>query len=197
MKCESGDEAANPQLPTAVPVFGVLYLSTDEGQLPIFVDCSLYMFNILRCSACWRPSRTWITFNRFLTMFEAFVLHFYCATLIASSPKVFWILQIFSAEECSSLMQNLMQTHCFTQSFWMRWPHSTHAHSIASTAPTDQYSEVIIVHTCVFQSTLLGFQVTFCSCYINYHQKQPPPKPICPCLLFSPFIAHCPSLGKP
>ena len=31
---------------------------------------------------------------------------------------------------------------------------------MASTAPTDSYSEVIIVHTCTFQSTLLGCQVT-------------------------------------
>ena len=46
-------------------------------QLPIFVDCSLYTFSILRCSAHCRPSRTWITFNRFLTILEAFVPHFY------------------------------------------------------------------------------------------------------------------------
>ena len=35
------------------------------------------MFNIHRCSACCRPSRTWITFNRFSTIFEAVVPHFY------------------------------------------------------------------------------------------------------------------------
>ena len=35
------------------------------------------MFNILRCSACCRPSRTWIIFNRFSTIFEVFVPHFY------------------------------------------------------------------------------------------------------------------------
>ena len=28
-----------------------------------------------QCSACCRPSRTWITFNRFSNIFEAFVLH--------------------------------------------------------------------------------------------------------------------------
>ena len=39
-------------------------------------------------------------------------------------------------------------------------PHSTHAHLRASTAPTDWYSEVVIVYTCAFQSTLLGCQVT-------------------------------------
>ena len=43
----------------------------------IFVDCTPHTFTILKCSACGRPSRTWITFNRFLTIFEAFVPHFY------------------------------------------------------------------------------------------------------------------------
>ena len=42
---------------------------------------------------------------------------------------------------------------------WMWQPHSTHAHLTLSTTPTDQYSEVIIVHACAFQSTLLGCQV--------------------------------------
>ena len=36
-----------------------------------------YTFNILRCSACCRPSRMWITFNRSSTIFELFVPHFY------------------------------------------------------------------------------------------------------------------------
>ena len=40
------------------------------------------MFNILRWSPCCRPSRTWITFNRFLTIFEAFVSHFYLHSFI-------------------------------------------------------------------------------------------------------------------
>ena len=62
---------------------------------------------------------------------------FTCTAFIASSPKSFWIIQIISTQECLSLMQNLMQIPCSTQSFWMRWPHSTHAHSRASTAPTD------------------------------------------------------------
>ena len=49
--------------------------------LSVIVDCSLHKFNILRCSACCRPSRTWITFNRFSTIFEVFVPHFYlCCT---------------------------------------------------------------------------------------------------------------------
>ena len=49
----------------------------------------------------------------------------------------FWIIWIVSVEECSSLTQNLMQIHCSTQSFLMWWPHSTHAHSMASTTATD------------------------------------------------------------
>ena len=36
--------------------------------------------------------------------------------------------------------------------------------TMVSTRPTDQYSEVIIVHACAFQSTLLGCQVTFMLC---------------------------------
>ena len=31
---------------------------------------------------------------------------------------------------------------------------------MASTVPTDYYSETVIVHACIFQSTLLGCQVT-------------------------------------
>ena len=39
------------------------------------------VFNILRCSACCWPFRTWITLNRFSTIFEGFVPHFYlCCT---------------------------------------------------------------------------------------------------------------------
>ena len=51
--------------------------SSSHCQLLTFVDCSLYRVNILRCCACCRPSRTWITFQRFCTIFEAFVPHFY------------------------------------------------------------------------------------------------------------------------
>ena len=39
---------------------------------------------------------------------------FICAALIALSPKALWTIQIVSMEECSSLMQNLMQMCCFT-----------------------------------------------------------------------------------
>ena len=62
---------------------------------------------------------------------------FICTALIALSRKAFWITWTVSAEECSSLMENLMQIHCSTCSFWMRWPHSTHAHSTVFTSPTD------------------------------------------------------------
>ena len=37
----------------------------------------------------------------------------------------------------------------------MQWPHSTHPHSGVSTAPTDYYSEVVIVHTCAVHSPWL------------------------------------------
>lgn len=51
-----------------------------------FMDCSLHTFNIFGCCACWWPSRTWTTFNRFLPFFEVIVPHFYlCCT--------HWIIQ--------------------------------------------------------------------------------------------------------
>ena len=53
---------------------------------------------------------------------------------------------------------------CSLSHLGLRWPHRTRAHSTASTTLTDQYSEVIIVHTCAFQSTL---QCCANCCYIN------------------------------
>ena len=41
---------------------------------------------------------------------------FICTALIVSSTKDFWIIRIISTEECSSLMQNLMQICCSTRS---------------------------------------------------------------------------------
>ena len=53
--------------------------------------------------------------------FQPFLQHLYntfiCTTFTASSPKAFWINWIVSTEECSSLMQNLMQSHRSTSSF--------------------------------------------------------------------------------
>ena len=52
------------------------------------------MFNILQCSACCRPSRTWMTFDRFSA---TFVLHFYLCCTHCIVPK--------------SLL-NLLNTYC-------------------------------------------------------------------------------------
>ena len=60
-----------------------------------------------------------------------------CAALIASSLEASWMIRIVSAEESSSLTQNLMHVGCSARLFWMGRPHSAHAHSMASTAPTD------------------------------------------------------------
>ena len=50
-------------------------------QSPISADCSPYTLSTLKGSACCRPSRTWVTSNRFLIVFEMFVRHFYlCCT---------------------------------------------------------------------------------------------------------------------
>ena len=58
-------------------------------SVTIFVGCSPSMFNILRCSACCRPSRTWITFNIFSTIFEVFVPQFYLCRTHCMIPKSF------------------------------------------------------------------------------------------------------------
>ena len=84
---------------------------------------------------------------------------------------VFWIIWIVSTEECSSLMHNLIQIHCSTQSFWMWRPHSTHAHSTVSTAPltsTAKLSLFIHVHSSPHSlAARLHRCCTNCSRYIN------------------------------
>ena len=74
------------------------------------------MFNILGCFACCRPSRMWITFNRFLTIFEDFVLHFYLHCTHCIIPESLLSHLNISTEEYSGLMQNLMQSCSSTHS---------------------------------------------------------------------------------
>ena len=83
---------------------------------PIFVDCSLYTLNILRHSACCRPSRTDLhSFNRFSTTIETLLPHFIvCTALIATSLKAFHIIQVVSVEEYLNSSQNLVEIHCST-----------------------------------------------------------------------------------
>ena len=58
---------------------------TVNGQSLLIAACCT--FNIVRCSACCRPSRTWITFNRFSTTFEAFVPHLYLCCTHCIAPE--------------------------------------------------------------------------------------------------------------
>ena len=63
---------------------------------------------------------------------------FICVALVISSLKAFWIIQIVSTEECTSLMQNLIQIHCYIHLVILNvMAAQTHAHSMVSTAPTD------------------------------------------------------------
>ena len=55
-------------------------------------------------------------FQQILDHLEALCHPFICTALVASSPKVFWIIQIVSTEECSGLTQNLMWILCSTRS---------------------------------------------------------------------------------
>ena len=105
---------------------------TSHSSL-ICADCSPYTFNARRCSACCRPSRTWVTLTDSQPSLKPSCHTCIWAALTASLLKAFWIIPIVSVEECSSLRQDSMQICCPIRSFWMQRPHSTHAHSMAST----------------------------------------------------------------
>ena len=60
-----------------------------------------------------------------------------------------------------------MQIHCSTRSVILNVTVTQNTRSLNSIyTPTDQYSEVVIVHTCAFQSNLLGCQVTLMLCIL-------------------------------
>ena len=131
-------------------------------QPPIFVNCSRYMFNILRCSACCRPSRPWITFSRFSTIFEAFVPHFYLCCSYSIVPESLLnhlnsfhggMFRLNAKFDSDLLFYSLSHFECDSHTVHML----IQQHLLP---PTDWYSEVILVHACTIQSTLLGCQVT-------------------------------------
>ena len=89
-------------------------------RLLICVDCSPHTIHILGCSYC-RPSRMWITFNRFSTIFEAFVPHFYlCCThcivpkSLLNHPNSFWggIFKLNTKFNADSLLFSLSHFEC-------------------------------------------------------------------------------------
>ena len=74
------------------------------------------MFNILRSSAsCRLPEHGSLSTDSRPSL-KHLCHTFTCAALSALFPKAFWIDQIVSAQKCSSLTRNLMQTHCSTHS---------------------------------------------------------------------------------
>ena len=85
-------------------------------QMPIFAACSPYTVNILRCSACCRPSRMWVTFNRLSTTFEPCVPHFYfCSTHCIVSESLLNHLNSFRGG-LFKLNTKSEQIHCSTHS---------------------------------------------------------------------------------
>ena len=87
----------------------------------MFVDCSPDTVNILRCPACCRPSKTRITFNRFSSIFEAFVPHFYlCCThciipdSLLNHPNSFCagMLKLNANFDADSLLYSLSHFEC-------------------------------------------------------------------------------------
>ena len=95
-----------------------------------------------------RPSRTWITFNTFLSMFETFVPHFYLHCTHCIVPKS--LLNHLSSFHGGMLKLNakfdMQIVALLAQSFWTWGSYTIHAHSAASTTATDLYSEVVFVH---------------------------------------------------
>ena len=84
----------------------------------------------------------------------------------------FWIIQIFSTEEYSSLMQNLMQIHCSTCSVILNVTATQYTCSLSGHLPLPLTSTVKSLFTHVHSRSLsLAARShlchTSCSCYIN------------------------------
>ena len=114
------------------------------------------------------PSRTWITLTG-SRPFEAFIPHFRLCCIHC-------IIPLSLLNHPNSFCRGMFKLNAkfdadsFAQLSPFEWnSHTIHTHSPMSIAPTDLYSEVIIVHTCVFLSTLLGCQVMqMCANHSNY-----------------------------
>ena len=75
------------------------------------------------------------------------------------------VIQIVSTEGCSSLMQNLMQIHCSAGSVILSVTTTQYTCSLNGIYSLHWLVQwVIIDHSCTFQSTLLGCQVTSVLC---------------------------------
>ena len=129
-------------------------------SLLIVATCA---FSILRCSACCRPSSMWITFNIFLTIFEVFVPHFYLRCIYCIIPKSFLnplnsvhggVFKLNAKFDADLLLYLLSHFECHG--------HTVHMLTQWCLPPplTSAIKSSVIVHTCAFQSTLLGCQVT-------------------------------------
>ena len=106
------------------------YRVAESPGWQMFVDCSLYTFNILRCSVCCRPPRMWITFNRLSTFLEAFVPHFYlrCTHCIV----------VENLNHPNSFHVRMMQIHCSTHSVILNVMATQYTFSLNGiTTPTD------------------------------------------------------------
>ena len=122
---------------------------------PIFVDYSPYTFNILRCSACCRPSRMWITLNRFSTIFEAFVPHSYLCCTHCIAPKSLLIypnsvrgpmLKLNAKFDAGSLLYLLSHFECKGHMVYML----TQQHLLPPLASTVKSSLFTYVHSRAF-----------------------------------------------
>ena len=70
-------------------------------------------------------------------MYERVRCHDEAANHQLPIAAVFWIMQIVSMEECSSLMQNLIQIHCSTHSVFL---------NLMSTQYTYSLNDIYLLH---------------------------------------------------
>ena len=84
-----------------------------------------------------------------------------------STSAAFWSIQIVSAEECSSLTQNLMQICCSTQSCQMWQPHSTHTQTAGRLLPplTSTVKSWLFMHV---HSSPLSLATRVHGCHTNH-----------------------------
>ena len=137
------------------------------------VDCSPYMFNTLRCSACSRSSRIWITFSRFSTIFEVFVPHFNLHYTHCILPKILenhlnsfrWgIFKLGTKFDADSLLYSLSHFECdgHTVHTLTQW------HLLLSMTGTVKSSSFMHAHCSTFSlAARLHQYYTNHSCYIN------------------------------
>ena len=137
------------------------------------LGCRGAEFNILRCSACCRSSRTWIIVNRFSTIFGAFVPHFHlCFThcmipeRLLNHPNSFHggMCKLNAKFDADLLLYSLSHFKCNSHTVHML----TQWHLPPPLTSTVKVSTFMHTHSSALPLAARLHQCsTNCSCYIN------------------------------